>query len=156
MDEFLERMRKSGNVYLSCAAAGIPRRTAYRWRDKWATFAEKWDEAKDDAVDKLDAEAWKRATDGASDRLLMFLLKAHKPEVYSPVQRLKHEGTGEDGAIIVEERYTDDQRNRGLAAFAGCLADALRARESASDSGPGVAVDAAERAAVAGVSESGG
>ena len=101
MDEFLERMRKSGNVYLSCAAAGIPRRTAYRWRDKWATFAEKWDEAKDDAVDKLDAEAWKRATDGASDRLLMFLLKAHKPEVYSPVQRMSHEGIGENGAIEV-------------------------------------------------------
>ena len=72
------------------------------------------------------------------------------------VPSIKHEGTGKDGAILVEERYTDDQRNRGLAAFAGCLADALRARESASDSGQGVAVDAPESPAVVGVSESGG
>jgi len=87
MDEFLSKMRNSGNVYASCEAAGVSRTTAYRWRKKWATFAAEWNDAKDDAVDRLDLEAWKRATQGRSDRLLMFLLKAHKPDVYNPVQR---------------------------------------------------------------------
>ena len=67
MDAFLDRMRQSGNVYLSCRAAGIPRSTVYRWRAKWSTFAAQWDEAKEDAVDRLDAEAWRRATEGQSD-----------------------------------------------------------------------------------------
>jgi len=108
IDEFLKRMRASGNVYLSCQAAGIPRSTAYYWRNKFKTFQDEWDEAKEDAVDKLDAEAWRRATEEASDRLLMFLLKAHKPDVYNPVQRLQHTGAGEDGAIIIS--YVNDWR----------------------------------------------
>ena len=99
IDEFLSKMRNSGNIRASCEAAHISRATAYRWRAQWSTFAAEWDEAKDDAVDWLDLEAWKRATQGQSDRLLMFLLKAHKPSVYSPVQTVKHEGTGEGGEI---------------------------------------------------------
>jgi len=87
MESFLDRLRGSGNVRLSCRAAGVPRSTAYRWRDKWATFAAEWEEAKEDACDMLEAEAWKRATDGQSDRLLMFLLKAHRRDVYGDVVR---------------------------------------------------------------------
>ena len=87
MEKFVARMRNSGNVRLSCVAAGIPRSTAYYWRRKFKTFEREWNEAKEDAVDGLDAEAWKRATEDKSDRLLMFLLKAHKPDVYNPVQR---------------------------------------------------------------------
>ena len=103
MDEFIKRMRSSGNVRLSCVAAGIPRSTAYNWRNKFKTFEQEWDEAKDDAVDGLDAEAWKRATDGASDRLLMFLLKAHRPSVYNPVQPTEVSGSGKDGEIEVKQ-----------------------------------------------------
>jgi len=40
-----------------------------------------WDDAVDAAVDALAAEARTRAFDG-SDVLLMFLLKAHRPQVY--------------------------------------------------------------------------
>ena len=114
MDAFLEKMRMTGNVYLSCEVAGIPRSTAYYWRNKYKTFADGWDAAKEDAVDKLDAEAWKRATQGQSDRLLMFLLKAHKPEVYSPVQRLSHEGK-DGGAIEVNVTSPRDEIARRLA-----------------------------------------
>ena len=100
MDKFLERMRTSGNVYLSCNDAGIPRSTAYYWRNKYKTFAAEWDAAKEDAVDKLDAEAWKRATTGQSDRLIMFLLKAHRPDVYNPVRKSEVELAGKDGGAI--------------------------------------------------------
>jgi len=80
MDRFLDRLRNSGNVYASCKAAGVPRRTVYNWRDKWVTFRDDWDEALEDACDILELEAWRRAMQENSDRLLMFLLKAHRPE----------------------------------------------------------------------------
>jgi len=80
MNRFLDKLRNSGNVRMACRAAGIPRRTAYNWRDKWATFHDEWDEALEDACDFLEGEAWRRAVENNSDRLLMFLLKAHRPE----------------------------------------------------------------------------
>ena len=70
----------------------------------------------------------------------------------SAVQRLSHEGTGEGGAIIVEQRYTDAERVRGL----GALFDAVRTGVLAGGYGGDDALDADERSAMAGVSESGG
>lgn len=111
MDRFLESLRDTGNVRLACLAAGVPRRTAYNWRKKWKTFANEWEEALDDAVDTLEEEAWKRAVKGNSDGLLKFLLKAHRPMRFVPMQRreklnidltqlteeqLKRIGNGED------------------------------------------------------------
>ncbi len=120
MEQFLERMRNSGNVRLSCRAAGIPRSTAYYWRNKFSTFAKEWDDAKDDAVDGLDAEAWRRATDGASDRLLMFLLKAHRPDVYNPVRRTEISGPGEGGEIVIKNvELTSAERKAALAGMLG-------------------------------------
>jgi len=68
------------------------------------------------------------------------------------VTRLEHSGTGEGGAIVVEDRYTDAQRVRGL----GALFDALRSELITSDPGGQDALDASERAAMGGVSESSG
>ena len=99
IERFLAKMRDSGNVRLSCMAAGVPRRTVYNWRNKWSTFAAEWDEAKEDACDILEGEAWKRAVQGQSDRLLMFLLKAHRREVYGDM--IRQELTGADGGAIV-------------------------------------------------------
>ena len=99
MDRFLDRLRNSGNIRLSCKAAGIPRRTVYNWRDKWSTFRTDWDDALEDACDALEAEAWRRATDGSSDRLLMFLLKAHRPNKFK--ERSLQEHTGEGGSEII-------------------------------------------------------
>jgi len=97
MDRFLTKLRESGNVRLSCAAADLPRTTAYRWRKTWATFAAEWQEALDDALDLLEEEAWRRARKD-SDRLLMFLLKAHRREVYG--DWVRQEVSGPDGAAI--------------------------------------------------------
>ena len=108
MNRFLAKMRDSGNVRLSCQAAGIPRTTVYRWRDKWSTFAAEWDEAKEDACDILEGEAWKRAVKGQSDRLLMFLLKAHRREVYGDSIDLRHGST--DGGDTVKIEYVNDWR----------------------------------------------
>ncbi len=83
MDRFLDKLRDNGNVRLACKAAGVPRSTAYRWRTKFKTFADEWDEALEDACDILEGIAWKRAVSGQSDRLLMFLLKAHRPDRFA-------------------------------------------------------------------------
>lgn len=87
------------NVTLACRRAGIPRRTAYDWREADEGFARKWDEAVDEGIDLLEVELRKRAFEGVerpvyykgeqvgtwrfySDALAMFLLKAHRPERY--------------------------------------------------------------------------
>ena len=104
MDRFLDKLRESGNVRLSCEAADVNRRTVYRWREKWATFADEWQEALDDALDLLEAEAWRRARK-TSDRLLMFLLQAHRRDVYGDRVQVDQ---NVEGKIVVE--YVSDWR----------------------------------------------
>lgn len=106
MDRFLEKLRESGNVYLSCKAADVTRSAVYRWRRKWSTFAAEWQEALDDAVDMLEAEAWKRAR-RHSDRLLMFLLKAHRREFYGEPMRVELSGPAGEG-ITIKVVYGND------------------------------------------------
>jgi len=104
MDRFLEKLRDCGNVRLSCEAAGIGRRTAYDWRERWVTFANEWQEALDDAIDTLEGEAWRRARK-SSDRLLMFLLKAHRREMYGDQVKVDQ---NVDGKLTVE--FVNDWR----------------------------------------------
>jgi hypothetical protein len=78
---FLDAIRVSGNVRLATNAAGIDRSTPYRRAQRDPKFAEAWAAAEQDAVDTLEAEARRRALHG-SDGLLMFLLRAHRPERY--------------------------------------------------------------------------
>jgi hypothetical protein len=78
---FLEVFRSTGNVRLSADAAGIERSTPYVRAARDPTFAQAWAAAREDALDVLEAEARRRALAG-SDGLLMFLLRAHRPERY--------------------------------------------------------------------------
>ena len=114
MDRFLNRLRDTGNVRLSCQAAGVPRSTAYRWRNRWATFADEWTEALEDACDMLEAEAWRRALEENSDRLLMFLLKAHNREKYGDQQSVDIKG--EAGLTIT---YVNDWRHQAPGSASG-------------------------------------
>src|SRR5581483_8003267 len=61
---FLARLRESGNVRLSCEAAGIDRKTAYNRRSADPEFAAAWDTALDEAADLLEEEARRRAEQG--------------------------------------------------------------------------------------------
>lgn len=78
---FLESLARLGNIKLAAEAAGITRQNAYAARKADPDFAEKWDDAIEQAVDDLQEAARKRAMEG-SDALLIFLLKAHRPSVY--------------------------------------------------------------------------
>ena len=96
---FIEALRKSGVVKHACTAAGIERSTSYKERAQSPDFAAQWDEALEDAIDDLEAEARRRAFEGVekpvfqggkrvgsvreySDTLLLAMLRAHRPQKY--------------------------------------------------------------------------
>ena len=89
-DRFLELLTTSCNVTLSARGAGIDRKTVYRHYEMFADFAAAWDDAKEAAIEILEAEAWQRARK-QSDTLMIFLLKAHKPEKYQDRLNLRLE-----------------------------------------------------------------
>lgn len=90
--------------------AGLGRSTLYEWRDEDATFADDWDDAIAEYAERLEREADRRAVEGTvkpltykgrvfgtvqefSDVLLMFRLKALKPEQYKDRSEQKHDIT---------------------------------------------------------------
>ncbi len=87
---FLEMFYQTGNVTLSCSAVKMTKTQVYRHRKKYKAFANAWSDAKDAALDFLEYEARKRAMK-MSDTLLIFLLKAHRPEIYHRELQLKRE-----------------------------------------------------------------
>nr|WP_263413504.1 DUF1804 family protein [Terriglobus aquaticus] len=89
--------------------SGVPRATAYQWRDADADFAEDWRKARAMGLEVLEDEALRRAYTGVdrpvyqggkqvgstreySDTLLIFLLKGAKPETYRDNAKVEHAG----------------------------------------------------------------
>ena len=113
---FLSTLGQSANVSLACEVAHIDRSTAYKERSRNPVFRDEWDGAMDDAIDALEAEAWRRAKDGVekpvfqggkqvgaireySDTLMVTLLKAHRPEKYRENFKVETTSTASNGAI---------------------------------------------------------
>ncbi len=105
---FLTELAARGSVSGACKAAACSRANAYAERERDATFAARWDEAKREAVELMEDEARRRAVEGVdrpvfqggvqvgtvreySDTLLIFLLKAHDPK-YRDKQQVEHTG----------------------------------------------------------------
>lgn len=97
VDKLLDAFRSGSAVGTACAIASIGRSTYYEWRDGDPDFAARCDEAIDYGTDVLEDVARNRAVRD-SDTLLIFLLKARRPEKYRDVH--KHEHSGPDGAPI--------------------------------------------------------
>lgn len=98
-EKFLGSLREAGNVTLAAEAVGVDRSTVYKWRKQDAEFSAQWDDAVEEAADRLEAEARRRAYEGVdepvfyhgeacgvvrkySDSLMMFLLRGVRPEKY--------------------------------------------------------------------------
>lgn len=128
--KFLAYLAKYGFVAKAARAAGITRETARKTRKADEAFAKAWDQAKAEYIEDLEAEADRRAYRGTlkpvfyqgtkcgvirefSDTLLIFRLKALKPEVYA--DRSKHELAGPDGGPIQFETMTDEQLDARIA-----------------------------------------
>lgn len=118
---FLRELARSGNVSKSATKAKIERTTAYLLRKSDAGFAAAWEEACEIATELMEEEARRRACDGTlkpvfhqgiecgrvreySDGLLIFLLKARRPNVYRDNSRVEHTGA-DGGAIKVKGEY---------------------------------------------------
>ena len=82
--KFISALRAGKSIAAAARAAGVGRRTVYDWRDRDAAFAARWDEAWDVGTDHLEDLALKGAEQG-SERLLLALLKARRPDRYQRI-----------------------------------------------------------------------
>ena len=99
LNSFLMHLGRTGSVTFAAARASLPRRALYKRRAADETFAGQWEEALQLGVDRLQDDAMRRALQGTQravfrngrqvgsvqqfdNRLLQFLLKAHRPETY--------------------------------------------------------------------------
>ncbi|MGE4442718.1 MAG: hypothetical protein AB7D27_14695 [Desulfomicrobium sp.] len=106
---FLAALAKHGFVARAAAEAGVHRSTVLRAKDADKAFSKAWEEAKDEYTERLEQEADRRAYKGMSkpifykgkkcgvirefsDTLLIFRLKALKPEVYKDRSETNHTG----------------------------------------------------------------
>ncbi len=119
---FLAALAKHGFVAKAARLAGVDRGTARRARKGDEAFAAAWDAALAEYVEDLEAEADRRAYKGTlkpvyykgkrcgvireySDTLMIFRLKALKPEVYKDRSETNHTGN-----VTVEiVRFGQDQ-----------------------------------------------
>lgn len=98
-EPFLEVLRTKCDATAASKAAGVARSTAYAWKKDNDDFAEAWKDAVDEALDNLEAEAYRRATEGCdkpiyqkgmlvgtvrefSDTLAIFMLKAKRRDQF--------------------------------------------------------------------------
>jgi hypothetical protein len=110
---FLTTLRNTGNIRAACQTAGISRQLAYDHRARSQEFAAQWDEALQDAIDGLEAVAINRART-SSDTLLIFLLKAHRPEKYRETINQHHTITPGTAAQLTDDALEAELKKRGL------------------------------------------
>jgi len=97
---FLECYREMGVIKRACEVAGVGRSSHYEWMEANPEYQRAFESAQEDAADSLEAEVYRRAVKGVkksvgwykgvpgghvreySDILLMFQLKALRPEKY--------------------------------------------------------------------------
>jgi hypothetical protein len=96
--KFYELLESSGNVSLSARGAGIGRTTVYEAMRTDPAVAERVDDAKECAIEHLETEARRRAM-SSSDVLLIFLLKALRPERYRDSYRAPEHAVLQDFII---------------------------------------------------------
>lgn len=115
---FLAALEETKLVTEACKVAGVGRSTVYDARREDPVFAAQWEELEASLIERMEAEAYRRAVDGVtkplvsagkyvtdvqefSDGLLMFLLRARRPHIYRERVDVKHTG-GVDSTVRVE------------------------------------------------------
>ena len=100
---FLESYAQWANISYACQVANVARRDIYDWQERDPVFSAAFHIASEQATERLEREAWRRATEGTpykrtsywhgepvgtdekieySDQLMMLLLRARKPDIY--------------------------------------------------------------------------
>lgn len=123
---FIQCLSETGNVSAACRKAKTTRQNAYFARDTDEVFRAAWEEALVISVEALELEARRRAESGYldpvfhqgvkvgtlhkySDTLLIFLLKAHKPDMYRDNVKSDH-----SGEILLRVVYGDERTDDSL------------------------------------------
>jgi hypothetical protein len=106
---FLAGFTKSGSVRGGCIHAGIHHSTAYRERQRSETFALAWADIEQQVTDQLEETALTLALAGEV-RLIEFMLRARKPEVYREHHLLEHTGPGGNGPVELIDLGVDLSR----------------------------------------------
>jgi hypothetical protein len=100
VEPFLAELAHGASVTAAAEYAGVSRAMAFRWRRDDPEFAQRWEEAMQMGVDRLEDEAHRRAVHGVvrpvyqggakvgeireySDTLLLAILRGKRPEVYA-------------------------------------------------------------------------
>lgn len=113
-ERFLSLLSDYGNVTVAAQGAGISRLTAYRHRHADPLFAQQWEAALDLGTDGLEDEARRRAVSG-SDTLLIFMLKALRPEKYRErVEQRTVTISAEQAAQMSADELEAELKRRGL------------------------------------------
>ena len=115
---FLQALEQGHTVASACRVAGVGRTTAYEARRRDERFALAWQELEEAAVEVLEAEAFRRAMAG-SDRLMEFLLKARRPQVYRERVNVRHGGEADAGEADARERVRRMSREEKERLLAG-------------------------------------
>lgn len=124
-EPFLATLRQTGNVSESARTAGVGRTFVYAERERDEAFAALWDDAVEDGMDTLEAEARRRGLEGwdepvfgrvgkdedgrvgtvrkYSDTLLIFMLKGGRPEKYRERSDVRHSGKIDLGKLSDDE-----------------------------------------------------
>lgn len=107
---FLEAVAATGgNITRACKVSKLSKRAVYDWRNAEEKFKDEWEAALELGLDSLEDEARRRAHDGVSkpvfhqgkkcgviqeysDTLLIFMLKAGRPDKYRERVDMKHSG----------------------------------------------------------------
>lgn len=78
--QFLRALQQTGTVYHACRQSKVSRTIVYEWLED-PKFQQRFQTARENAVERLETSAFRRALKGDTS-LTMFLLKAMRPEVY--------------------------------------------------------------------------
>ena len=131
----VEALERTGNITEAALAAKVRRKNHYDWLKKDPTYVDAVEAAMNVASDLLETEARRRAMEGVpepvirqdkdgtwkavgairkySDRLLIFLMKAARPEKYRERVDVNHAGSiGGRRELVV--RFEDTGKNRPM------------------------------------------
>jgi hypothetical protein len=131
---WLEAFRAEGTVSAACAAVNVSRSTVYDARVD-EEFAAAWDAIEKETTDAMEREAYRRAVEGTSeplvsagrlvtnvqkysDTLLIFMLKARRPDVYRENVKIEHAGRI-DGKHEIHVPDTAERRQTVVELLAG-------------------------------------
>jgi hypothetical protein len=118
---FLRSFSANGNITASCRAAQVARGTLYEWLEHDEAFGVQYHSAKEEAVDVLEAEAYRRAVQGV-ERYVVSMGKVVRDE--------------QSGKALAEREYSDTLLLNLLRAHSPKFRDSRRVELTGADGGP--------------------